>query len=129
MTSDRLVSSCQKHDAGETSGGVVQPSPHLGSATGKCSVKDRSVLIDPAAGGPVIGEHKQPRDARDTPTVLPGELRRDARLAVEGAQHRLKIGDDRFDFDNQQRTGRLVECKDVYRAAIPAYVERQLSGG
>ena len=101
----------------------MQPSPHRASATGKCSVKDRSVLIDPAAGGPVIGEHKQPRDACGTPTVRPGELRRDARLAIDCTQHRLKVGDDRFDLDDQQRTGRLVDCKDVDRAAIPAYVE------
>ena len=62
----------------------------------------RRVRIDSTPRSPIIGQDQEARDARDLPATLAGDVAREATLTVDTAQHRLQVGNDRLDLDDEQ---------------------------
>jgi hypothetical protein len=87
------------------------------------------MAIDPPPRSPVVRQHEERRHATGLPTTFVRNRQGDTRLAVERPERRLKIRDDRLDFDDEQRSGWLVEREDVDRASLAVAVERDLWQG
>ena len=79
------------------------------------SIRRRAVLVS--------GRTRSRVTRFGAPAAVAGNLRGEARLSIERGQHRLEIGYDRLDLDDQQRTRRRMEGQHVDRSAFAAVVE------
>ena len=83
---------------------VVQPSPHR--AVSRSGVPPRRSPRADRPGGGRSGHRGAPAAARRLSARQPfarASSRRESDLAVERTEHRLKVGHDRFDLDDEQR--------------------------
>ena len=74
--------------------------------------------LKPPATRPLVWQDQHPRGDGRWPTALPGHGSGDAGLPVDSGEHRLDVGDDGLDLDNQQQAGRRMPSEDVDRSAL-----------
>ncbi len=61
----------------------------------------------------------------DAPTTLSREIAREPSLAIDPVEHRLRVRDDGFDLDDDERAGGRVEAEDVDGPALAPDGERR----
>lgn len=113
-----------KQDAVARALRVADPPLDLDGSGGQRRPEGGGMVLDAASRRPVMSEHEQAGHRRDVPPALPCDIASDAALSVDGHEHRLHVGHDRLHLDDQERSGRWVECEDVDRSALATDIER-----
>jgi hypothetical protein len=111
---------CEKQEPGERPIGPPQPTPSHGA-----SLRQRRVVgcSQPGHASPRCRrrpDHEQAADVAHVPSAALGHLARESRLAIQPVKGCLGVGDDRLDFDDEQRAEQWMEREDVDRSARAA---------
>jgi hypothetical protein len=92
----------------------------------KRGVEGRRQSRDTAPIDRPLSDDEQTRDGRRIPAAKATDLAAEPGLAVERHQGRLRIGHDRFDFDDEECARRRLPAEDIDRPTIAELVECHL---
>ena len=103
---------------------MPQPPTHLPTSSRKDGCIRRSEPGDASPRRGRIADDEQSRYPAAFPTTLPGQMLSQSCLPVEAVQGRLRVGNHRLHFDDEDDPGCPVEGEDVDRAALAPDRER-----
>jgi hypothetical protein len=106
--------------------GLPDPASYLDVSIGKSRTVGRDEARDPQSGGRGLPNDEQPANTPTLPASLLGQLRRQAGLAVEPVEHRLRVRNNGLDLDHEQARRGRVPRQNVDRAALAQDRERHL---
>jgi len=117
-----------EQDTGHRAVRGAEPAPNDRASTGQRDAKRGVEALNALPSDGRRFEHDQSCNGPCRPATLARDPGSKSCLAIQGRQHRLRIGHDGFRFDHEERAARRMPGKDVDGAAFGIDRERHLHG-
>jgi len=117
-----------EQDTGHRAVRGAEPTPNDRASTGQRDAKRGVEALNALPSDGRRFEHDQSCNGPCRPATLARDPGSKSCLAIQGRQHRLRIGHDGFRFDHEERAARRMPGKDVDGAAFGIDRERHLHG-